>query len=144
MGEYTHCFLICTPTALVLPHPLSPRSLQQPLLGLPAPSQFLSSPVYLSHCHKEEHFSLQLIPPSPPKKNIIYMFVHIDFYFLAHNILSLHLQLKINFTFKAYSEHNFLLPLPSPIPPVLKLNHSFLVTEFIFHTVVWHSYSSQC
>ena len=57
MGENPHCVFIFTLTVWCRPRSLSSGSLQQPLLGLPAPSQLIFSPVHLSHCCWGKHMS---------------------------------------------------------------------------------------
>lgn len=77
-------------------------------------------------------------PPSPKKKrNSFLNFCFV--FFKAWNTLSLDLQLKLNFAFKACSEHYFLFPLSNSLPSILKMNHLFLVS-IVCVSYLWHSF----
>ena len=80
--------------------------------------------------------------PLPPqrKKFIFKISVFWGFFFKAWNTLSLNLQLKLNFAFKACCEHYFLfLFLTNSLPSILKMNHLFLVPIVCF-SYLWHSF----
>lgn len=49
------------------------------------------------------------------------------------------MQLKLNFAFKACSEHYFLFPLSNSLPSILKMNHLFLVS-IVCVSYLWHSF----
>lgn len=130
MGENPHCFFIFTPTVGYRPQSLSPGSLQQPLLGLPAPSQLIFSPVHLSHCcwgkHMSDHVSHFLkFPMAHRIKFQLFVLAFQVFHYLGSNCL-----FNITSTYLYIPSLCYLSPDNNPLPPQRK--------KFIFKiSVFW-------